>query len=71
MVKEPTLIPIVGLSHNNERGGGELVLSFSLKIKTQNESNSLRQKIYHGNLKEKTTNSNSLANESTKLIYLL
>ena len=51
---------IVGLSHNNERGG-ELVLSFSFKNnKTHNEANWLRHKFYRGNFKEKTTNSNSL-----------
>ena len=50
----------VGLSHNTKRRG-ESVLSFSSKNnKTHNESNRLRYKFYHGSLKEKTTNSNSL-----------
>ena len=59
MVKEPTLIPIIGLSHNTKRGG-ELVFSFYFKIRTQNESNMLRHKFYREKFKEKTTNSNSL-----------
>ena len=52
----------VGLSHNTERGGGgELLLSFSSKNnKTHNDSNKLRNTFYHGNFKEKTTNSNPL-----------
>ena len=44
MVKKPALIPIIGLSHNTERGG-ELVLSFYFKIGGQNESNMLRHKF--------------------------
>ena len=39
------------------RGGNESVLSFYFNT---NESNRLRCKLYHGNFKEKPTNSNSL-----------